>query len=67
MMRRYKIHVTKDSPNMLKEFRSYKYIADKNGKLTNKPEDKNNHCIDACRYSIVNKLSKPNYGKYAIR
>jgi len=67
MMRRYRINLTKDSTNMIKEFRSYKYIEDKNGKLTNKPEDRNNHLIDACRYSIVNKLSKPNYGKYAIR
>ena len=67
MMRRYKLHVHKDSYNTIKEFRNYKYIEDKNGNLTNKPIDKFNHSIDSCRYSIVNKLARPNYGKYAIR
>lgn len=67
MLRRYKLHVTEDSPNVIKEMRNYKFIEDKAGNLTNKPEDKNNHSLDALRYSILNKLSRPNYGKYAIR
>ena len=52
---------------MIKELRNYKYIEDKNGQLTNKPIDAFNHSLDALRYSIVNKLGKPNFGKYAIR
>jgi len=67
MIRRYRLNVTEDSVNMIKELRNYKYIEDKNGNLTNKPIDAFNHTLDALRYSIVNKLSRPNYGQYAIR
>jgi len=67
MIRRYRLNVTQDSTNMIKELRNYKYIEDKNGQLTNKPIDAFNHAIDALRYSIVNKLGRPKYGTYAIR
>lgn len=67
MIRRYNLIVTEDSINTIKELRNYKYIEDKNGQLTNKPIDAYNHALDSLRYSIVNKLTKPNYGKYAIR
>jgi phage terminase large subunit len=67
MIRRYRLNVTQDSVNMIKELRNYKYIEDKNGQLTNKPVDAFNHAIDALRYSIVNKLGRPKYGTYAIR
>ena len=67
MLRRFKLHVTKSSSNLIKEMRNYKYIEDKNGDLTNKPIDKFNHGCDALRYSVINKLNRPNYGKYAIR
>lgn len=66
MIRRYKLYVTNDSINMIKELRNYKYIEDKNGQLTNKPVDAFNHSIDALRYSIVNKLGRPQYGKYYV-
>ena len=56
-----------NSVNLIKELRNYKYIEDKNGNLTNKPIDAFNHCCDALRYSIVNKLARPNYGKYFVR
>ena len=32
-------------------------------KLTNRPEDKNNHITDAVRYATYSILSKPNFGK----
>jgi phage terminase large subunit len=67
MMRRYTIAVTKRSLNLIKEFRNYKYIEDKNGRLTNKPVDAFNHGIDACRYAVFNTLNRPNIGKYSIR
>ena len=67
MIRRYKLYVTENSINMIKELRNYKYIEDKNGQLTNKPIDAFNHTLDALRYSIVNKLGRPQYGKYYIR
>tara|TARA_B000000477_G_C6092600_1_gene228384 strand:+ start:1153 stop:2313 length:1161 start_codon:yes stop_codon:yes gene_type:complete len=67
MIRRYELIATETSLNLIKELRNYKYIEDKNGQLTNKPIDAFNHCCDALRYSIVNKLSRPNAGKYYIR
>jgi len=67
MIRRYRLYATENSVNLIKELRNYKYIEDKNGQLTNKPIDAFNHAIDALRYSIVNKLSRPRYGTYAIR
>jgi phage terminase large subunit len=67
LIRRYKLHVTKDSTNALKELENYKYIEDRNGNPTNKPVDKFNHFCDALRYSVVHKLSYPNYGRYAIK
>jgi phage terminase large subunit len=67
MLKRYTIHVKKNSQNAIKEFRNYKWKEDKNGNILNQPEDKWNHFIDSLRYGIYNKLAKPNYGKYAIR
>lgn len=67
IIRRYKLFATDDSINLIKELKNYKYIEDKNGQLTNKPIDAFNHTLDALRYSVVNRLSKPKYGKYFIR
>ena len=67
LLKRYKIHIHKDSTNAIQEFRNYKWVEDKTGKLTNRPEDKNNHITDAVRYATYSILSKPNFGKYAIR
>ena len=67
LIRRYKLHVTKSSTNALKELESYKYIEDRNGNPTNKPVDKFNHFCDSLRYSVVHKLSYPNYGRYALK
>jgi phage terminase large subunit len=67
MMRRYTIALTKRSLNLIKEFRNYKYIEDKMGRLTNKPVDAFNHGIDACRYAVYNTMSRPNLGRYSIR
>jgi len=67
MMKRYQLHVTKDSINMIKEFRNYKWQEDKNGNILNVPVDMFNHTIDAIRYGLYDKLARPNYGKYAVR
>lgn len=65
MLKRYKLHIK--GSNLMKEMENYKWLEDKNGNLLNKPEDKYNHAIDAIRYGVWNKLSKPNYGRYTIR
>ena len=67
MLKRYRIYVTKDSTNTIKEFRNYKWKEDKNGNILNTPIDMFNHSIDATRYLVYNKLARPNLGKYAIR
>ena len=66
LLKRYKVNITKTSNNLIQEFRNYKWITDKTGKLTNTPEDKNNHLIDALRYGTYSILARPNFGKYAI-
>lgn len=55
-MQEYKIYVTKDSTNVLKEFRNYTYRQDKDGKWLNQPIDCYNHAIDAIRYVVMEKL-----------
>ena len=67
ILKRYKIFVTKNSKNLIKELQNYKWQEDKNGNLLNRPIDSFNHGIDAVRYATYNRLSRPNYGQYAIR
>tara|TARA_R110000796_G_scaffold51154_1_gene120657 strand:- start:1041 stop:2198 length:1158 start_codon:yes stop_codon:yes gene_type:complete len=67
IIRRYKLFATDDSINLIKELKNYKYIEDKNGQLTNKPIDAFNHTLDALRYSVVNRLTRPKYGKYFVK
>ena len=40
----------------MKEFKSYTYVRDKNGKWINKPIDSYNHAIDAIRYYVIMEL-----------
>jgi phage terminase large subunit len=67
IIRRYKLHATESSFNLIKELRNYKYIEDKNGNITNNPVDNFNHALDALRYSVVNKISKSHLGRYSFR
>ena len=52
-MLEYKIYVTKQSANVIKEFKNYTYEQDNNGKWLNEPIDAFNHAIDAIRYVIL--------------
>lgn len=67
LLKRYNIHITKRSSNLIQEIRNYRWAEDKTGKLINKPIDGNDHLIDALRYGTYSVLSKPNFGKYALR
>jgi phage terminase large subunit len=67
ILKRHKIFATARSNNLIKELQNYKWAEDKNGNLLNKPIDVMNHALDAARYAVFNKLSKPNYGRYSIR
>lgn len=64
-LKQFKINITKDSTNVLKEFRSYKWSMDSSGKTINVPVDFNNHSIDAIRYVALNLINK-GVGKYSF-
>lgn len=57
ILRRYKLHVTRRSMGILANLRTYQWGKDKDGNMTNKPEDRNNHGIDAIRYVALKKLA----------
>lgn len=47
-----KISVTKRSLNIIKEFRKYLWLVDKNGKSLNEPAPGNDHHMDGIRYAL---------------
>jgi phage terminase large subunit len=57
LLKQHKLHVTKSSVNIIKEFQNYKWIVDKDGNTLNKPVDLFNHSMDAIRYVALNKLT----------
>jgi phage terminase large subunit len=66
ILKRHRIHVTKQSVNLIKELNNYKWITDKNGNKLNKPVDAFNHALDAVRYVALNKMKVDNQGRYNI-
>ena len=67
VLRRYKLHITKNSTNAINEFKYYKWLVDKNGQVINKPAtNQADHLIDAIRYVALNKLTTNYSGKYYI-
>ena len=66
-LQQYNIVVTKNSLNLIKELRQYKWAKDREGKALNAPEDVMNHAIDCLRYVGLNKLSQfENSGEYSF-
>ena len=55
-MLEYNIKVTRRSTNLIKEFRNYTYLQDKDERWLNEPVDKFNHGIDAVRYWILGEI-----------
>jgi phage terminase large subunit len=67
ILRRFKLHITKNSTNTLNEFKYYKWLTDKNGHIVNKPAtNQKDHIIDAVRYVALNKLMTNYSGQYYI-
>lgn len=62
ILKRFKIHVTARSINIISEIKRYKWRVNKNGESMNEPVDFKNHAIDSLRYVALNKLS--HYQKY---
>ncbi|BER92697.1 PBSX family phage terminase large subunit [Atrimonas thermophila] len=52
-VKRYKLRITKDSVNTLKEIRAYKWREDKEGQVLDEPVKFNDHAMDALRYAIA--------------
>lgn len=48
-----RISVTKNSINVIHEYRNYLWITDKDGRILNEPEHQFSHSMDAIRYAIV--------------
>lgn len=55
-MQEFRLHVTKRSTNIIREFHNYTYQQDKNGRWLNDPIDANNHACDAIRYVVMEQL-----------
>lgn len=51
-VKRYKLHITKRSDNILKEIRNYKWREDKDGKILEEPVKIFDHAMDAIRYAL---------------
>lgn len=47
-----KVFVTKRSVNIIKEYRNYLWLTDKDGTIINEPQDFLNHTMDAIRYGL---------------
>ena len=51
-VRSLRVHITKDSTNLIKEKRSYKWKEDKDGNVLDQPVKFHDHLMDAERYAI---------------
>ena len=56
-IRQYKQYITKDSLSLIKELRNFRYIPDKDGRLTEKTMHLWSHGMDARRYAIAGKFN----------
>ncbi len=59
------VSVTKQSTNLIKEYRNYLWQTDKDGKIINVPEGGFDHALDAVRYKLSSIL-KPKYEQKPI-
>lgn len=58
-VRQYRQFWTQDSVSCIKEQRNFRYIQDKNGKLTEKTTHLYSHGMDARRYAVMGKMEAP--------
>lgn len=57
-----RISVTKRSLNVIREYRNYLWMTDRDGKILNEPEHQFSHSMDAIRYAITSIIKKPKPG-----
>ncbi len=61
-----RISVTKRSVNLIKEYRNYVWMTDKDGNITTEAIDINNHAMDALRYAFNSLGSRENVAKQHV-
>lgn len=54
-----KISITKSSVNLIKEYRNYLWLTDKDGVIQNEPDHFFSHSMDAIRYGLTSIIKKP--------
>lgn len=57
-VKRQKLHILKESANLIKEIGGYKYKEDKNGNVLEEPLKFRDHLMDALRYAVYTHLKK---------
>lgn len=62
ILKRYHINITRRSKGIIGNMQAYKWIVDRDGKVTNKPIDAFNHGIDAVRYVALKKFPIAHHG-----
>jgi phage terminase large subunit len=65
-IRSRKLFITSDSPNLIKEIKSYKYKEDSSGNVLEDPVKLNDDLCDGLRYAVHTYLNNPGYGKYGV-
>ena len=65
LLKRFNVHVTKRSLNIIKEQRNYKWKTNNENKATNQPIDAFNHTMDAIRYIATYALAAPKFSRRA--
>ncbi len=59
LIKSYPLYIVKNSTNLIKEIKSYKWKKDKEGNVLDEPVKFMDHALDAMRYGIFSRLSKP--------
>lgn len=54
-----RISITKRSVNIIREYRNYLWMTDKDGKILNEPEHTFSHSMDAIRYGLTSLIKQP--------
>lgn len=58
LIKRKKVFIYNESPNLINELNSYSWKKDKNGKIIDEPIDDNNHLLDPVRYVMEMKVGR---------
>jgi phage terminase large subunit len=54
-----RMSITKRSINVIKEYRNYLWLVDKDGKILNEPDHQYSHSMDAIRYAMSSIIKNP--------